>query len=134
MTKRRGNPRKANGYRRRQAVARLRSLGRPCWVCGLPIDYGLPAGCAESFECDELVPVSLGGSPTDPANVAPAHRCCNNWRGARPARWVDEMRSRVALSFGAIESPLHFVRCAKTLERSPSASRGETPPQTTTSW
>lgn len=39
-----GNPRKANGARRRHVVRWLRSQGRPCWICGLPIDYGMPAG------------------------------------------------------------------------------------------
>ena len=36
-----------------------------------------------SFEVDEIVPVSKGGSPTDRANVAPAHRICNQRRGNR---------------------------------------------------
>ena len=83
-----GNPRKANGARRRHVVRWLRSQGRPCWICGLPIDYGVPAGDPRAFECDELVPVSRGGSPFDRDNVAAAHRCCNNWRRAlgRPVR------------------------------------------------
>lgn len=37
-----------------------------------------------SFECDELVPVSRGGSPYDPANVDAAHRICNEKRGNKP--------------------------------------------------
>ena len=37
-----------------------------------------------SFEVDEIVPVSKGGSPYDRANVAPAHRICNQRRGNRP--------------------------------------------------
>ena len=71
-----GNPRKANGARRRHVVRWLRSQGRPCWICGLPIDYGVPPGNPGAFECDELVPVSRGGSPFDRDNVAAAHRCC----------------------------------------------------------
>ena len=65
-----GNPRKANGARRRHVVRWLRSQGRPCWICGLPIDYGVPPGNPGAFECDELVPVSRGGSPFDRDNVA----------------------------------------------------------------
>lgn len=71
----------------------LRSQGRPCWICrafGRPghIDYSLPAGHPLSFEVDELVPVSKGGSPTSRANVDAAHRRCNQWRGNRS---VDEV-------------------------------------------
>lgn len=79
------NPRYAN-YQGRVNLRRwLRSQGRPCWICrafGKPgtIDYSLPAGHPYSFEVDELVPVSMGGSPTSRANVDAAHRCCNQWR------------------------------------------------------
>ena len=38
------NPRNANGNARRKLRARLRAEGRPCHICGMPIDYGLPAG------------------------------------------------------------------------------------------
>ncbi|MCI1318896.1 MAG: hypothetical protein LKG38_06115 [Atopobiaceae bacterium] len=87
------NVRQRNGNARRQAVAWLRAQGRPCWICeafGRPatIDYTLPARHPMSFECDELVPVSCGGSPTDHANLAAAHRRCNEWRGNRSVAWV----------------------------------------------
>lgn len=36
-----------------------------------------------SYELDEIVPVSKGGSPYDPGNVAPAHRLCNQRKGNR---------------------------------------------------
>lgn len=36
-----------------------------------------------SFEVDEIVPVSKGGSPIDRSNVAAAHRICNQKRGNR---------------------------------------------------
>lgn len=45
--------------------------------CAYLTDYDLPAGDPMSFEVDEIIPVSLGGSPTDPDNVQPAHRICN---------------------------------------------------------
>ena len=82
------NPRVTNGNARRRVVAWLRSQERGCWICrafGRPdaIDYSLPAGHPRSFECDELVPVSKGGSPTDPRNVDATHRVCNEWRGNR---------------------------------------------------
>lgn len=34
-----------------------------------------------SYELDEIVPVSRGGSPYDPDNVQPAHRICNQRKG-----------------------------------------------------
>lgn len=56
-------------------------MGMPCHLCGKPIDYSLPAGHPMSYELDEIVPVSKGGDPLDPANVAPAHRLCNQAKG-----------------------------------------------------
>lgn len=93
----RPNPRQRNRSRRIANGNRLRAEGRPCWICeafGRPsfIDYRLPPGQPGSFEIDELVPVSrywLGGYPgpeacaNDYANLAAAHRRCNQWRGNR---------------------------------------------------
>ena len=104
-----GNPSQANGARRRHVVRWLRSQGRPCWICGLPIDYGVPAGDPRAFECDELVPVSRGGSPFDRDNVAAAHRCCNNWRRARSVAEVSAVRSALAARRAAWNSPETFV-------------------------
>lgn len=73
----------ANGHARRKLRAWLRAQGRPCHICGRPIDYSLPAGDPMSFEVDELVPVSRGGSPYDRENVDAAHRICNQRRGNR---------------------------------------------------
>lgn len=93
------NPRYANGYRRRQAVARLRAERRGCWICrafGRPdaIDYDLPAGDPMSFEADDLVPVSKGGDPTSYHNLDAAHRQCNNWRKAKTVAQVIEIARR----------------------------------------
>ena len=101
------NPRYARGTARVKLRNRLKSEGRGCWICrafGRPdaIDYSLPARHPRSFEVDELVPVSRGGSPIDYGNVDAAHRECNNWRGnktveqvlaiARNARGLSEAR------------------------------------------
>lgn len=82
----------------RQRVLRLvrsRALaGECCHICGQPIDLSLPQTYVDpkdgkikrapwSLECDELIPVSLGGDPFDPKNVAPSHRICNQRRGNR---------------------------------------------------
>lgn len=78
------DPRNRNGAARRALRARIRAMGMPCGICGRPIDYSLPAGHPMSFEVDEVVPVSRGGSPIDPANCQAAHRICNQRRGNRP--------------------------------------------------
>ena len=94
----------SNGAARRKLRAWLASQGLPCHLCGLPIDYSLgwyvdPRDGRRkrhplSFEVDEIVPVSKGGSPVDRANVAPAHRICNEWRGDMD---VHEARRRARL-------------------------------------
>lgn len=70
-----------NGSRRRKLRARLRAMRLPCAICGMPIDYDLPAGDPMSFEVDEIVPVSLGGNELDWSNLQPAHRSCNQRKG-----------------------------------------------------
>ena len=77
------DPRKRNGNARRKLRDRLRAEGRPCHICGMPIDDSLPAGHPWSFEVDEIIPVSRGGNPLDYSNVDAAHRICNQRRGNR---------------------------------------------------
>lgn len=83
------------GWRARNAAiesCRARAAnGEPCAICGMPIDVSLSWIIDEdgrrkrdplSCECDEVVPVSRGGSPIDLGNVRPVHRICNERRGA----------------------------------------------------
>ena len=77
------NPRYAHRTRREALRARLKAEGNPCHICGKPIDYSLPAGHPMSYELDEIVPVALGGDPLDAGNVQPAHRICNERKGAK---------------------------------------------------
>ena len=55
----------------------------PCWICGQPIDYTLPAQDPMSFVVDHKTPLALGGTDTLD-NKAAAHRQCNRDKGARP--------------------------------------------------
>lgn len=129
-----GNPRRANGSRRTALRRRLAAMGRPCWICGAPIDYGLPAGHPHAFEADELVPVSKGGDPLDPSNVAPAHRCCNGWRKARSVAEVEAARSAAA-SLSRWSGPSEFVEAAKEAEAAGRAGARARPiPRTSTDW
>lgn len=79
------NPRYAQYQMRVSLRNRVRALGLPCALCGRPIDYSLPARHPMSYELDEIVPVSLGGSPVDFDNVQPVHRICNQRKGNRMA-------------------------------------------------
>jgi len=88
----------AGGWKARNRVLQLvrtrAANGECCAICGQPIDLTAPQWITRpedgkrirapwSLECDELVPISRGGSPTDPANVRPVHRLCNQRRGNR---------------------------------------------------
>ena len=119
-----GNPRRT--YARDMLVKRVRALGLPCHICGLPIDYSLRTPDPLSYELDEVVPVSRGGACTL-ANSAPAHRCCNRWKSDRMPSDVDRVRSEAARRFGPWPSPLAFVECAKAICAASRGSRQGTP-------
>lgn len=76
-----GNPRNANGARRRRLRARILREETICGICGQPVDKTLRTPDPGSPEVDEIVPVSLGGDPLDRANCRLAHRICNVRRG-----------------------------------------------------
>ena len=70
---------------RQRLLAHYRQIPSTCHLCGNPIPMDVdPQRHRLSFTLDELHPRSLGGSATDPANLAPAHRVCNSTRGNRP--------------------------------------------------
>ena len=91
------NPRYANFKARERVLQIVRSraaAGEPCGICGKPIDLtaqqtyidpkdGRRKRAPWALECDEIVPVRLGGSPIDPENVQPAHRACNIRKGGK---------------------------------------------------
>lgn len=123
MSKR--NPRRRSG--RDALVRRVRALGEPCWICGLPIDATLPAGHPLAFELDELVPVSKGGSPVDMRNVAGAHRLCNQWRSNRSVPTVERIRAEVLRRYGRWASPLAFCEGARAVAKACKGRRLGTP-------
>lgn len=91
------NPRYANHKAREEALAYVRRLaaeGVPCGICGKPIDMDAPQWFIDpkdgkrkrapwSCECDEIIPMSAGGSPYQRINLQPAHRLCNQRKGGR---------------------------------------------------
>jgi 5-methylcytosine-specific restriction endonuclease McrA len=69
---------------RREFKATCEACNEHCWLCGRPIDYGLPGGHPDSFSLDHRIP--LADAPElaeDPANFAPSHLGCNTRRGRR---------------------------------------------------
>lgn len=72
-----GNPRK---IRKQVAFMRWRD-GDDCYLCGLPIDFGI-TDVTDPMHCsrDHVVPRALGGDVTV-ANMRLAHRQCNTEKG-----------------------------------------------------
>lgn len=128
------NARRSNGHRRDALLRWARASFTECWMCGLPIDPTAPPGDPLAFEADEIVPVSLGGSPLDRANVRGSHRCCNNWRKNKTVGKVESIRAKAAAAFGSWSSPQDFVRLMKAAERERSIGPSRRPPVTTTEW
>lgn len=86
---------------KRRFLAECKRLHRPCWLCGLPIDYdAAPNSTDDSFNLDHLFPVSKRPDmQEDPAGFRPSHASCNNLRGNRDPEpplgtlsrpWIDE--------------------------------------------
>lgn len=119
------NPRRRAG--RDALVRRVRALGQPCWICGLPIDVTLPAGHPLAFELDELVPVSKGGSPVNFENCKGAHRACNQWRQARSVASVIAIRDEVRRRFGPWPSSFAFLEGARAVVRGSNGRIGKAP-------
>ena len=119
------NPRRT--YRRDVLRARVRAMGEPCHICGLPIDYSLPARHPLSYELDEVVPVSKGGDPASLANCRPAHRCCNQWRSDRGMAAVERIRDEARSRFGAWASALAFCEAARAVSKGLKGGRGQSP-------
>lgn len=137
MAKRGGNPRNRNGHRRRAIVARVLSRDGVCWMCELPLDRSLPNLHPEQPVVDELVPVSQGGSPYQGGNCVGAHRCCNNWRKAKPVGMVERVKAVVAAEMGGASSPEEW--CAKASAalraiRSRCSAKSLAPPRPSTEW
>lgn len=58
---------------------------RPCWICGMEIDYRISdPHDPEVFELDHMYPVKTHPEfAEDPAGFRASHRMCNNRRGIK---------------------------------------------------
>lgn len=57
----------------------------PCYLCQLPINYELTRWNYRhrlAPTVHHIIGLAEGGDPTDPTNLAPAHRSCNCRDGA----------------------------------------------------
>lgn len=77
------NPRYANGAARRRIRKWVLANFDHCALCGKPVDMDLPHTHPMAPEVDEILPVSLGGSPYSKDNVQLVHRICNQRKGNR---------------------------------------------------
>ena len=66
-----------NPRERKRIRAWLLKTQTHCALCGGEIDKSLKCPHPDSAVVDEIIPVSKGGSPIDPANVQLAHWRCN---------------------------------------------------------
>lgn len=59
------------------------TIGRPCWLCGKPIDYSLPDNQhPDAFNLDHAYTVAEHPElAEDPANFRASHKDCNELRG-----------------------------------------------------
>lgn len=72
-----------NGNAERKLRERLKAEGRPCYLCGQPIDYSLPKNHPMAFQLDHIVPRAKGGAVYDYNNAGATHRACNLRKGAK---------------------------------------------------
>ena len=77
------NPRYANSPARKAARRRLLYEQDHCAICGQLIDKSLKTPDPMSAEVDEIVPLSLGGSPISAENLQLVHRRCNQRKSNR---------------------------------------------------
>lgn len=77
----------------RKLYAEVRAAGLTCCLCGGWIDHDLHWQDPMAATVEHLVPLSMGGDPTDPANLSTAHRVCNTTRGNRVAPTQVQSRS-----------------------------------------
>ena len=79
--------RNSKRYIRLRAVFRRKceQVQAPCHLCGQPIDYGIPAGEDQAWECDHFHPVRTHPELyEEPNNFRSSHKGCNASRGDSP--------------------------------------------------
>lgn len=75
------NPRRTNGHRRRELVARVKATETHCALCDQYVDQTLHHLDPQAGVVDEDIPIVRGGSPYQRSNCHLMHRACNRWKG-----------------------------------------------------
>lgn len=72
---------------RKRFRAKCEAVKAPCHLCGQGIDYTIPSGDPNAWECDHFYPVEdYPELAEDPANFRPSHKDCNGSRGRDAVR------------------------------------------------
>lgn len=100
----------------RRLVAEVCPPGSACEIPGCvkptrQIVFGLRPRHPLGPSVDHIVPLELGGHPTDRANLRPAHYGCNAARADTNAGPVLRPRSRVRLPVGSTDSRIVVILC-----------------------
>lgn len=96
----RPDPRKANGWRRNQLIARVRAAYDTCSICGRPVDKTIKWPNPWCGVVDETIPVSKGGSPCEWNNLALAHKWCNEIKSDKTLEWAQTEVQRILTGQG----------------------------------
>lgn len=98
------NPRYLHSSKRERIRKQVLREEDYCWLCGDKVDTSLPHGLPQSPEVDEILPISLGGSPTERSNVRLAHRLCNQKRGNKLPEEAIEIARGIAAKRGPLQT------------------------------
>ena len=85
MNKPPGDPRRTYRWQKLMGIL-LKTRPPICYLCGRPIDTRLSGAHPMGPTGDHIHPISMGGDPYDPDNVALAHRRCNTSKGNKPKK------------------------------------------------
>lgn len=72
-----------------KARAQILKTQTHCGICGKPVDPSYKYPHPLSPTVDHIIPVSLGGHPSDLDNLQLAHRCCNREKSNKLVVSVD---------------------------------------------
>lgn len=81
-----------------------------CGICGREIDPAFKYPHPLSPTVDHIIPVALGGHPSELSNLQAAHRCCNRWKGTRlvVSRMKDVLKDEDENQEKIIDLPQHY--------------------------